>query len=106
MPAQDRVRSDQTMATQRSRQPPDERGEHGPVCPVKAGSRVRATEHGDLVPEDEQLDVLGGGRATQQQEQSEQVLKDQVQQAQRHDGDHARLPAIINHCWSAACAAF
>src|SRR6476469_7415146 len=27
MPAQDRVRGDQAMATQRSRQPPDERGE-------------------------------------------------------------------------------
>jgi hypothetical protein len=50
MPAQDRVRGDQAMATQRSRQPPNERGEHGPVCPVQAGTRVRATENGDLVP--------------------------------------------------------
>ena len=57
------------------------------------------------MPEDEQLDVLGGGRATQQQEEAEHMLKDQVQQAQRHDGDHARLLAIINRRWSAAGAA-
>ena len=50
MPAQDRVRGDQAMATQRVGQPLDERGEHGPVCPVQVGSGVRAAEHGDLVP--------------------------------------------------------
>jgi hypothetical protein len=58
-------------------QPLDERGEDGPVCPVQAGSGVRAAEHGDLVPEDEQFDVLDGGRATQQHEQSEHLLEDQ-----------------------------
>ena len=36
MPAQDRVRNDQAMATQCSGQPPDEGGEHGPVRPVHA----------------------------------------------------------------------
>jgi hypothetical protein len=54
----------------------------------------------------EQLDVLDGGCATQQQEQPEQVLEDQVQQAQRHGGDHAQPLASISHRWSAACAAF
>ena len=38
MPAQDRVRGDQAMATQRWGQPPDEGGEDGPVGPVQAGS--------------------------------------------------------------------
>jgi hypothetical protein len=52
------------MATQRSRQPPDEGGEDGPVRPVQAwSSRVGAAKHGDLVPQDEEVDVLGGGRA-------------------------------------------
>jgi hypothetical protein len=40
MPAQDRVRGDQPMATQCSRQPPHEGGEHGPVRPVQARSWV------------------------------------------------------------------
>ena len=36
MPAQDRARGDQAMATQRSGQPPDEGGEDRPVPPVQA----------------------------------------------------------------------
>jgi hypothetical protein len=34
------------------------------------------------------------------------VLEDQVQQAQRHGGDHAGPLMSINHCRSATCAAF
>ena len=38
MPAQDRVRGDQAMATQRPGQTPHEGGEHGPVGPIQAWS--------------------------------------------------------------------
>ena len=75
MPAQDGARGDQAMATQRSRQPPDERGEHGPVGPFHAGSGVGAAKYGEVVAQHEQFDVLGGGRATQQKERPEQVLE-------------------------------
>jgi hypothetical protein len=66
MPAQDRVRGDQAMATQRSGQPCDEGDEHGPVRPVHAWSWVGAVQDGDLVPQHEELDVFGGGRAAHQ----------------------------------------
>ena len=59
MPPQDRVRGDQAMATQGLGQPPDEGGEDGPVRPVHVWSWVGAAEDGDLVPQDEELDVLG-----------------------------------------------
>ncbi len=36
-----------------------------------------------------ELDILGGGRATRQQEQPEQVSEDQVRQSERHGGDRA-----------------
>ena len=49
---------------------------------------------------------FGAGRATQQQDKSEHVLEDQIQQPQRHGGDHARPLSIINRHWSTACAAF
>ena len=62
MPAQDRVRSDETMPTQRSGQPPHERGEDGSVRPVQARSWVGAAQDGDFVAQHEELDVLGGGR--------------------------------------------
>ena len=86
MPAQDRVRSDQAVATQCSGQPPDERGEHGSVRPVQAWPRVGAAQDGDLVAQHEELDVLGGGGAAEQQDQSEHLPEDQVQQTQRHVG--------------------
>ena len=98
MPAQDRVRGDQAMATQCSGQPPDEGGEDGPVRPVQAWSWVGAAQDGDLVAQHEELDVLGGGRAAQQQDQPEHLAEDQIEQPQRHGGDHAR-PA--DHRWSA-----
>ena len=86
MPAQDRVRGDQAMATQRSGQPPHERGEHGPVRSVHARSWVGATQDGDLVAQHEELDVLGRGRAAHQQDQPEHLPEDQVQQPRRHIG--------------------
>ena len=86
MPAQDRVRSDQAMATQRSGQPPHESGEHGPVRPVHARTWVGAAQHGDLVAQHEELNILGGGRAGDQQDQPEHLQEDQVQQPQRHVG--------------------
>ena len=86
MPAQARVRGDQAVATQCSGQPPHERGEHGPVRPVQAGTWVGAAQDGDLLAQHEELDVLGGGRATRQQDQPEHLQEDQIQQPQRHAG--------------------
>ena len=44
-------------------QPPDQGREHGPVRPIQAWSRVGAVEHRDLMSQDEEFDVLDGGRA-------------------------------------------
>jgi len=67
------------MAMQGSGQPQGEGREHGPVRPVQARSRVGAAQDGDLVAQDEKLDVLGGGRATRQQDQSKYLQEDQIQ---------------------------
>jgi hypothetical protein len=58
------------------------------------------------MPQHQQLDVLGGGRAAHQQEQPEHLLEDEIQQPYQHDGDHALRPATVDHRWSAACAGF
>ena len=63
MPAQDRVQGDHAVAPQCAGQPPHERGEHRPVCPVQARSWVGAAQDGDLVAQHEELEVLGGRRA-------------------------------------------
>ncbi len=41
---------------------------------------------GDLVAEDEELDVLGGRRATRQRDQPEHLSEDQIEEPQRHSG--------------------
>ncbi len=41
----------------------------------KAWSRVGAAEHRDLVPQHEELDVLGRGRAPHQQDKSQHIWK-------------------------------
>jgi hypothetical protein len=50
----------------------------GSVCPPQAWSRVAAPEHGDLVSQHEELDVLGRGRAAQQHDEAEDLLEDQI----------------------------
>ena len=80
MPAQDRVGGDEAVATQCAGQPPHEGGKHGSVRPVQARPLVATAQDGDLVPEHEELDVLGGGRATRQQHQPEYLPEHQVQQ--------------------------
>jgi hypothetical protein len=74
------------MATQRSGQPQGEGGEHGSVRPVQAWSWAGAAQDGDLVAEHDEFDVLGGGRSAHQQEESERLLEDQIEQPQRHVG--------------------
>ena len=97
MPAQDLDRADQAVAAQCSRQPPDQCGEHGPVRPIQAWSGVGAAPDGDLVPQHEQFDVLGGGRAAQQQDQPQHLQEEQIQQPQRHGDDHARSPTAAGY---------
>ena len=83
MPAQDRVRSDQAATPQGPRQPPYEGGEYGPVCPVHARTRVGAAQDGDLVAQHEELDVLGGRRAAQQEDKPEHMPE--VKSSNRND---------------------
>ena len=70
---------DQAMAPQCSGQPPDERGEYRPVRPVQRWPRVGSTEGGDLMAQHEQLHLLGGGRAAQQQDEPKHLPEDQIQ---------------------------
>ena len=60
MPAQDGAGGYQPVHPQLRWQKPDERGEDRPVCPVQPGPGISAAQHGDLVPQHEELGVLGG----------------------------------------------
>jgi len=84
VPPQDGTRGDQPVHPQPWRQEPDERGEHSAVGPVQAGPRTGAAQHGDLVPEHQQLRVLGGGRAAEQDQPAAQPGEDQIEQTEGH----------------------
>ena len=59
MPPKDGTGGDQPVRPQLRWQVPDQRGHDGSVGPVQPRSRVGAAQHGDLVPEHQQLRVLG-----------------------------------------------
>jgi hypothetical protein len=84
VPPQDGTGGDQPMRPQPSRREADQRGEHSAVGPVQAGPRIGAAQHGDLVPQHQQLRVLGGGRAAEQDQPAAQPGEDQIEQTEGH----------------------
>jgi len=60
VPAQDGAGGDQPVRSQPCRQEPEQRGEDCAVGPVEPGPGTGTAQHGDLVPQHEQLGVLGG----------------------------------------------
>ena len=60
VPAQDGAGGDEPVHPQLCWQQPDECGEDCAVGPVEPGPRMCPAQHGDLVPQHEQLGVLGG----------------------------------------------
>src|SRR5246127_1691927 len=58
VPAQDGAGGDQPVRSQPCWQEPDQRGEDCAVGPVEPGPGTGTAQHGDLVPQHEQLGVL------------------------------------------------
>jgi hypothetical protein len=59
VPPQDGARGNQPVYPQPWRQETDQRGQDRAVGPVEPGPGIGAAQHGDLVPQHEQLGVLG-----------------------------------------------
>jgi hypothetical protein len=68
MPAQDRAWCDQAMSAQHLRQSPDQRGEDRSIRSVQAWCRVGSAQHGEVVAQHQEFDVLGRRRAAEQQQ--------------------------------------
>ena len=60
VPAEDGAGSDQPVPPQPCWQEPDQRGEDRPVGPLQPGPRMSAAQHGDFVPQHEQLGIPRG----------------------------------------------
>ena len=85
MPAQHGAGCHQAVHPQRSGQEEDQRGEYRAVRPVQPWPRMGAAQHGDLMPQHQQLDVLGHRRAAEQDQQAAKPDEDQVEQAKGHE---------------------
>jgi hypothetical protein len=84
MPAQDSAGGYQLVRLQPWRQEPDQRGEERPVGPVQPGPRMCPAQHGDLMPQHQQLGVLGSRRPAEQDQPAAEPDEDEIEQTQRH----------------------
>jgi hypothetical protein len=65
-------------------QQPGERGDHGAVSPVRLRAGNLAAQDRDLVPQHQDLNILGGVAAGEQRQPAEQPDHEQIGEA----GDH------------------
>jgi hypothetical protein len=77
MPAQERARGDDQaqLAELAAGQQPGQRGQHRPAAPRQPGRFDLALENSDLVPQDEDLRVLGTAGACQHGEPAEHAQR-------------------------------
>jgi hypothetical protein len=67
-----------------SRQEPDERGEDRAAGPIQPGPPMGAAQHRDLVPQHQQLRVLGGRRTTGQHKPAADPDEDRIEETEGH----------------------
>ena len=85
VPAQQGSGRHQPHLAQRDRQQPAQCAEHGAVEPGQRWSEVGAAEHGDLVTQHKDFDVLGGVGAGEQRQPAQHASEDQVGESERHN---------------------
>jgi len=95
VPAQQRLRRHQPMAPTLGRQQPGQRREHDAVGPGGTWPGDRAAQDRDLVPKHEDLGVLGGLSAGEHYEPADELMEDQVEESERHDGDPCGPPPLM-----------
>ena len=84
VPPQDSARGDQPVRSQPCWQEPGQGGEDRAVGPVQPGPRMGPAQHGDLVPQHEQLRVLGGRRPAGPDQPTAEPDEDEIEQAEGH----------------------
>jgi len=91
VPAQQRSGRHQPELALWGRLQPAQRAEYGAVKPGQRWPGVGAAQHGDLVPQHDDLDVLGGVGAGEQRQPAQHANEKQVGKSEGHSGDHAGL---------------
>jgi hypothetical protein len=81
VPAQQRLGLDQEARPAGPWQDAADRGEQGSVGGLEPGPRGLAAQHGELVPQDQDLKVLGGVTAGEQGEQLDGAAQREVDES-------------------------
>ena len=98
VPAQQRSGRHEPHPAQRDGQQPAQRTEHGAVQPGQPWPGVVAAQHGDLMTQHQNLDVLGGIRAGEQRQPAQHAGKHQVRESEGHS---ERSCCAVPGRWSA-----
>jgi hypothetical protein len=85
VPGQQRGRGDDPVLTQCAGQQPVRRGQHGPIRPGRPDPTDLAAQHGDFMPQHQQLCCLGGIAPGKESEPAEHPNHDQIQQPNCHE---------------------
>jgi hypothetical protein len=81
VPAEDRDRRDESVGGQRSRQVPDQGGEHCPVGPVQPRLRVLSAKDRVLVAKDQDLRIFGRAGLGEEGKPAGDAAEHEVEQA-------------------------
>ena len=84
VPAQDGGRGDEQPEASAVGEQSGEGGDQGAVGPAHPRARCASLEHGELVAQDQDLDVLGGVGSGAQHDPAEELGEHLVDQSQRH----------------------
>jgi hypothetical protein len=84
VPAQQRLRRDEEAGPVGPGQDAADRGQQRPVSGLELGSWCLASEHGELVAQNEDLQILGGIAAGEQGEQPDGAAQRQVSESWEH----------------------
>jgi hypothetical protein len=81
VPSQDGAWCHQSVLAQQPGEPARQRGEHRAIGPLQPRARIGPAQHGDLVPQHQQFDVLGRRGPAEQSQPAHEPDEDQVQQS-------------------------
>jgi hypothetical protein len=85
VPGQQGARSHDPVQPQLPRQQPRQGGEHGTVSPVRPRPGNLTTQHRDLMPEHQDLGVLGSVASRKERQPAERPDHEQVDEANEHE---------------------
>ena len=85
MPGQQRARGHDPVQPQPTGQQPGQGGEQRTVSPVQLRAGDLTTKHRDLVPEDQDLRVLGSVTARQEHHPAEHPDHEEVNETDQHE---------------------